>query len=217
MPTMSTARKERRLIMATIVGLTGGIASGKSTVSDLFKQAEIPVIDTDQIARKLLEQDEVVFETVVKTFGEDVLTPSKAINRNKLAQIIFYDDDKRQALNDIVHPKVKDRVFSEIDRLKADHDLIVVDVPLLFEAEFDKFMDHTVVVYAKRKDQISRLMSREGIDEAYAKQKVKSQMPLSQKKTLADYVIDNSKSILETRKCFDRLLKKLKATASKGA
>ncbi len=203
--------------MATIVGLTGGIASGKSTVADLFKGAGIPVIDTDQIARQLLNQDRDIFDKIVEAFGEDVLTPAKEINRNKIAQIIFYDDEKRQMLNDIVHPKVKDRVFIEIDRLKPDHDLIVVDVPLLFEAKFDQFMDHTIVVFAKRKDQVSRLMSREGIDEAYAKQKIKSQMPLSKKKELADFVIDNTRSILETRKCFDRLLKKLTATNQKGA
>jgi len=197
--------------MTLVVGLTGGIASGKSTVSKLFKDAGIPVIDTDAIARRLLEKDKEIYQDILDFFGEDVLTPAKEINRNKIAQIIFYDEEKRLKLNKIVHPKVKDTVFLKIDNLKAEgHTLIVVDVPLLFEAKFDAFMDKTIVVYARKKDQISRLVSREGIDEDYAKAKIKAQIPLSQKKEKADFVIDNSKNILETRKAFDKLLRTLK-------
>ncbi len=199
--------------MAKIVGLTGGIASGKSTVSNMFKDEGIPVIETDRIAKELVDDNKEVQKQIVDYFGEDVLTPSGEINRNKLAKEIFDDRKKREKINTIVHPKVKEVVFREIDHLKdKDHDLIVVDVPLLFEAEFDKFMDVTIVVYARQKDQISRLVSREGIDEEYAKKKIKSQIPLSKKKELADYVIDNSKSILETRKAFKRVLKKIKET-----
>ncbi len=197
--------------MALIVGLTGGIASGKSTVSKMFADEGIPVIDTDRIAKELMKEQEI-FDKIVETFGEEVLTPSKEINRNTLAKIIFRDENKRMQLNDIVHPKVKERVFSDIDHYEdMNHQMIVVDVPLLFEAKFDEFMDKTVVVYAKKKDQIGRLVSREGIDEDYAKQKIKAQMPLSKKKERADFVIDNSQSILETRKSFKRVLKKLES------
>lgn len=192
--------------MSIIVGLTGGIASGKSTISKMFKEKEVPVIDTDGIARNLLDNDESIYNAIVETFGEAVLTTDKKINRNKVAQIIFSDADKRQALNDIVHPKVKDIALREVSHYKEDdHKIIVVDVPLLFEASFDKVCDVTVVVYARKKDQVSRLVSREGIDEAYAKQKVNAQMPMAKKKSLADYVIDNSKSILETKKSFERV------------
>ncbi len=197
---------ERRYAMSIIVGLTGGIASGKSTISKMFKEKEVPVIDTDGIARNLLDNDESIYNAIVETFGEAVLTTDKKINRNKVAQIIFSDADKRQALNDIVHPKVKDIALREVSHYKEDdHKIIVVDVPLLFEASFDKVCDVTVVVYARKKDQVSRLVSREGIDEAYAKQKVNAQMPMAKKKSLADYVIDNSKSILETKKSFERV------------
>jgi len=198
--------------MALIVGLTGGIASGKSTIVKMFEDNKIPVIDTDDIARELLNSDEAIKATIIETFGEDILTPSKEINRNKLAKIIFSDKDQRQKLNDIVHPQVKDRVFKEIEHFKdLNHNIIVVDVPLLFEAGFDQFMDKTIVVYAKKKTQIERLIAREGIDEAYAKQKVNAQIPLSKKKEKADYCIDNSQSILQTAKSFQRILKKLEA------
>ncbi len=197
--------------MSLIVGLTGGIASGKSTISKMFKDENIPVIETDSISHALLKKDAEIFDAIVETFGEAVLTPSKAINRNVLGKMIFKDPKKREALNKIVHPKVKKRVHQEIDHFKKlDEAIIVVDVPLLFEVSFDQLMDKTVVVYAKKSDQIERLMSREGIDEAYAKQKIKAQMPLSKKKELADFCIDNSKSILETRKSFIRVLNKLK-------
>lgn len=199
--------------MSTIIGLTGGIASGKSTVSKMFQEREIPVIDTDQIAKSLLNKDTEVYKHILKTFGEDVLTPNQEINRNKLAQIIFNDHKKREKLNAIIHPKVKEIALYETAHLEdLKHPLIVLDVPLLFEAEFDAVCDVTIVVFARKKDQISRLVSREGIDESYAKQKINAQMPLSKKKTKADFVIDNSKSILETRKSFDRVLKEIKKT-----
>ncbi len=198
--------------MARIVGLTGGIASGKSTVSQMFKDQDIPVIDTDHIAHKLLDKDTEVFDQIVETFGEDVLTPSRKINRNVLGKIIFSDKEGRQKLNDIVHPKVKEHVLHEIDYyIDEGEEIIVMDVPLLFEAGFDTLCHDTVVVYSKQKDQVSRLVSRENITEDYARQKIKAQMPLSKKKELADFVIDNSKSILETRKCFDKVLRKIKS------
>ncbi len=199
--------------MSKIIGLTGGIASGKSTVSKMFKEREIPVIDTDQIAKTLLNEDKDIYKEILKTFGEDVLTPNQEINRNKLAQIIFKDKEKRKKLNAIIHPKVKEITLHETTHLKdLKQPLIVLDVPLLFEADFDSVCDVTIVVYARKKDQISRLLSREGIDEAYAKQKINAQMPLSKKKELADYIIDNSKSILETRKSFERVLKEIEKT-----
>lgn len=199
--------------MSKIIGLTGGIASGKSTVSKMFKEREIPVIDTDQIAKTLLNEDKDIYKEILKTFGEDVLTPNQEINRNKLAQIIFKDKEKRKKLNAIIHPKVKEITLHETTHLKdLKQPLIVLDVPLLFEADFDSVCDVTIVVYARKKDQISRLLSREGIGEAYAKQKINAQMPLSKKKELADYIIDNSKSILETRKSFERVLKEIEKT-----
>ena len=196
--------------MTKIIGLTGGIATGKSTVSTMFKNQGIPVIDADHIAKSLLEVGSETYHKLIDTFGECILATNKTINRKLLAKKMFNDTEARKKINTIIHPKVKVIIQGEIDTHKnLGHKHIVVDVPLLFESGFDKIVDVTIVVYARKKDQIARLMSRDKIDETYAKQKIKSQFPLSKKKELADYVIDNSKNILETKKAFKRLLKKL--------
>ncbi|MFH5881034.1 dephospho-CoA kinase [Liberiplasma polymorphum] len=197
--------------MAKIIGLTGGIATGKSTVTQMFKERNIPVIDSDKIAKTLLDKGQEAYQEILAEFGEEVLSTDTNINRNKLAKIIFNDEKKRKKLNEIVHPKVKKVIYTEIARLKTlEHDFIVVDVPLLFESEFDKICDITLLVFARRKDQVTRLMMRDHIDETYALQKIKSQFPLGKKKALADYVIDNSKSILETRKAFDKFISSIR-------
>jgi len=197
--------------MAKIIGLTGGIATGKSTVSNMFLEINIPVIDTDKIAKQLFVKGSETYEAVREAFGDEILTPSEEINRNILAKIIFSDEEKREMLNNIVHPKVKEHVFAEIKRLELQGEsFIVVDVPLLFESHFDTFMDYTVLVYAKRENQIARLISRDNIDETYALKKIKAQMPLSEKKKRADFVIDNSKSVLDTKRSFERCFKKIK-------
>jgi dephospho-CoA kinase len=197
--------------MTKIIGLTGGIATGKSTVSTMFKQADIPVIDADSIAKSLLDKNTIVYNDLLDFFGESILSTDKNINRNKLANKIFHDADLRQKVNAIVHPKVKTIMTKEIEHFNnLEIPWVVIDVPLLFETDFYKLADVTVLVYARQKDQIERLMLRDSIDETYAKQKIKTQFPLYKKKELADYVIDNSKSILETKKAFQRLLKKLK-------
>lgn len=198
--------------MTKIIGLTGGIATGKSTVTNMFIDRGVPVIDSDKIAKSLLDKGQEAYEEVLEAFGTDILSTDQTINRGKLAKLIFNHNDARLKLNEIVHPKVKKVIHSEIARLKTfDHPFIVVDVPLLFESEFDKFCDVTILVYARRKDQISRLTMRDHIDEAYAKQKIKAQFPLSKKKERADFVIDNSKSILETRKSFDKVINALRS------
>ena len=200
--------------MAKIIGLTGGIATGKSTVTNMFKERKIPVIDTDAIAKSLLQKDQDAYREIIESFGDAILSTDLTINRNKLAKIIFSDDEKREQLNQIVHPKVKKVVYTEIARLKTfEPEFIVIDVPLLFETGFDKICDLTVLVYARKKDQVSRLMMRDHIDESYALQKIKAQFPLSKKKALANYTIDNSKSVLETRKAFDRLIENLRGEA----
>lgn len=197
--------------MAKIIGLTGGIATGKSTVSNMFLDEDIPVIDTDEIAKNLFAKDSETYQEVLDAFGEEILTPSEEINRNKLAKIIFNNKEAREKLNKIVHPKVKERVFTEVKRFELEgQSLIVVDVPLLFESSFDEFMDFTILVYAKRENQIDRLKMRDNIDDSYALKKIKSQMPMTEKKKKADFVIDNSHSILSTKKRFKKCLDKIK-------
>jgi len=144
-----------------------------------------------------------------------VLATDNTINRNTLAKRIFGDDAARKTLNAIVHPKVIDRINTEVDHLrKLNHEFIVVDAPLLFEAGLDKSVDVTVFVYARQKDQLDRITARDGIDKVYALKKIKAQFPLSKKRELADYTIDNSKSILDTKRAFTRTLEAIKRKAA---
>lgn len=196
--------------MVTTIGLTGGIATGKSTVSKMFQQLNIPVIDTDKIAYDLLKKGTDAYHEIVQVFTEDLLLSDLEINRKKLGKIIYYDDEKRNILNSIVHPKVKTIVLGEIDRLKElGNTIIVVDVPLLFETDFFKIVDKTIVVYSSYEDQLKRLIDRDNITKEYAEQKISSQMSVAEKAKLADYVIDNSFSILETKKEFNKILQEL--------
>jgi dephospho-CoA kinase len=196
--------------MTKVVGLTGGIATGKSTVSKMFSESLIPVIDTDTIARDLLNKDTECYQEVVGYFGEEILFLNHEIDRKKLGKIIFHDEEKRQKLNDIVHPRVINIVLSEIEKHKGlGTKILVVDVPLLYESGFDQYMDDVIVVYTNKEMQKERLMSRDNINSDYADKKMNAQMSLEEKVKQADYVIDNSKSILETKKAFNKIVEEL--------
>lgn len=196
--------------MTLILGLTGGIASGKSTVAKMFVDRGIPVIDSDLIARNLLKKGTTTYYELLEHFSDDILLTNKEINRKNLGRIIFANSGKRKLLNDIVHPEVLKIVSADIEKYKkCDEKIIVIDVPLLFETDFHQFVDKTVVVYASYNEQISRLISRDVIDKEYAQMKINAQMPLSEKVDLADYVINNSFSILQTKKEFNKILDEL--------
>ena len=200
--------------MTLIVGLTGGIATGKSTVSQMFKSVDIPVIETDVISKDMLIKGSEGYEEVINHFSSSILLTNKEINRKKLATIVFGNPQKRAQLNDIVHPRVKSMVKTEIQKHKElGTKIIVIDVPLLFETDFIDLVDRTIVVYTPFKKQKERLMERERIDKIYAEMKISSQMPLNRKVDLADYVIDNSTSILETRLEFNKVLEELEVLA----
>lgn len=193
-----------------IIGLTGGIATGKSTVAKMFSEAKIPLIDTDLIAKELLNKNAKGYQEVVDYFTEDILYNNKEINRKKLARIIFTNSKKRAKLNNIVHPKVKDTVLSEIERYRnLNQETLVLDVPLLYESGFDSIVDDVVVVFTTKELQIERLMDRDQITDEYAKIKIDAQMDLDEKVGRATYVIDNSASILETKKQFNKTLEEI--------
>lgn len=200
--------------MSLIVGLTGGIATGKSTVATFFKDANIPVIETDPIAKSVMVKGSDVYNAVLETFGEQVLLSNQEINRKALGQLIFADETAREKLNAIVHPAVKSIMLKEIEKCELEgKKLIVVDVPLLFEAGFDAHVDVSLVVCTEEDVQLKRLMDRDGIEKGYALKKIKAQMPLALKKEKADYVLDNSASILSTKKAFSDILEALKERA----
>ena len=196
--------------MPLIIGLTGGIATGKSTVAKMFLNEKIPVIDTDLISKELLKKDTEAYFEIIEMCENDILLTNKDINRKKLARAIFEDDAKRERLNKIVHPKVMSIAISEIKQLTLlGSKIIVVDVPLLFETDFIDLVDKTVTVFTDKKQQLERLVSRDKIAEIYAILKIQSQMSLDEKVKRSDYTIDNSKSILSTKKQFNDLLRKL--------
>ncbi len=197
--------------MTRIIGLSGGIATGKSTLAQMFKEEKIPVIDADVLAKRLLEKGEEGYRAVVDYLGERILAPDGTICRRKLADLIFTDATVRRGVNERIHPKVIDIIHAEISAYKAyNPPFIVVDVPLLFESGFSESCDTTVLVSTDRETQIERLMRRDGIDRDYAETKIDTQMPLEEKKKLADHVIDNSRNILDTKKSFKKLMETLK-------
>ncbi len=196
--------------MTFILGLTGGIATGKSTVAKMFKDKGIPLIDTDLIARNLLKKGTETYDEIIKFFSKDILLTNNEINRKKLGRIIFANIQKRKKLNDIVHPMVKIIVDNEIEKhQELGTRMLVIDVPLLFETDYHKIVNKTIVVYTKPEEQLSRLTSRDVITKEYAQMKINAQMPLNEKVDLADYVINNSYSILNTKRDFIKILEDL--------
>jgi dephospho-CoA kinase len=184
-----------------VIGLTGGIATGKSTVSDMFRQFKIPVVDTDEIAKNLMEIGTPTYQEVVDEFGKEYTLPSGHLNRKKLGALIFNNDIERLKLNNIVHPKVRMRCMEAIQSHSLGNtDAIVLDVPLLFESNFDDLCDLIICVSVDRDTQLERLMKRDDIDEETALNKMRAQMNLKRKEALSDIVIDNSGTILDTKK-----------------
>ncbi|WP_337018094.1 dephospho-CoA kinase [Oceanobacillus massiliensis] len=194
--------------MSLVIGLTGSIASGKSTVSQMFDDYSIPVVDADKLAREVVEPGQTAYKQVVDTFGETILREDKSLNRPALGQIIFADESKRKLLNGIVHPAIRERMLERRDfYLNAGVKCVVLDIPLLFESELSHFADRTIVVSVDETVQLKRLMERDNYTEKEAWQRIRSQMPLEEKVRMADAVIDNNGSIKESRSQLEVLLK----------
>lgn len=186
--------------MSLVIGLTGGIASGKSTVSAMFTDMGITVIDADIEARLAVEPGEKAYNDIVSHFGTEILEESGAINRQKLGAIIFNNEEKRLLLNSIVHPAVRERMAQKREKAEAaDEKAIVMDIPLLFESKLTGLVEKTIVVYVDEYTQLARLMDRNGFSEAEAQSRINSQMPLQDKVELADAVINNNGSIEKSR------------------
>jgi dephospho-CoA kinase len=198
--------------MTLVVGLTGGIASGKSTVADMIKQKEIEVIDADIEARKAVEIGETAYVQIVTYFGEEILNDNRTINRAKLGEIIFNDIQKRQKLNEIVHPEVRRRMNDKKEAaiLRGDK-VVVLDIPLLFESGLAHMVELVLLVYVEEEVQLHRLMSRNQLTREEALARIRSQMPITEKVQLADKVINNNGTIEQTQKQLNDLLTEWKA------
>ena len=175
-----------------VIGITGSIGSGKSTVSSHLKQMGYQVIDCDKISHMMLLKNRKGYKQVLNEFGTMILDEEAHIDRKKLGAIIFNDTSKREKLNQILHPLIKEKVKSEIE--KSSDTLVFMDCPLLFETDFHMLCDFSLVVYVDYDSQIRRIMKRDGIDFPTAIRKINAQMPMEEKIKKADLVIDNSHS-----------------------
>ncbi|KAI3425510.1 uncharacterized protein J3R85_010249 [Psidium guajava] len=190
-----------------IVGLTGGIASGKSTVSNHFKAHGVPVVDADIVARDVLKKGTGGWKKVVAAFGEEILQADGEVDRPKLGQFVFSDPTKRQVLNRLLAPYISSGIFREILKLWLEgHKVIVLDIPLLFEAKMDKWTKPIVVVWVDPETQFRRLMARDRTNEEDARNRINAQMPLDLKRSKADIVIDNTGSLEDLNEQFQKVL-----------
>lgn len=194
------------------IAITGTIASGKSVLSAYLLGWDYAVIDADDIARELVEPESDVLNAIKEAFSDDVIKPDATLDREKLASIIFKDENKREVLNRIMHPAIAKAISAMIRDKKG---VIFFEIPLLFEnretlAENGLTFDEIWLVDADEKVRIKRLMERDQIDEAYAKEKINSQMPSKEKRRLADKVFDNSKDLLHLYKQVDQAMEALR-------
>ncbi len=176
------------------VGLTGGIASGKNLVATVFSSLGAHVIDADKIVHELLEPGQQAWEEVLAYFGNDIMLPDKTIDRRKLGEIVFCDPGKRAWLNNCLHPKVFEAYSAQIRHMaeRQPDAIVVFNAALLIETGYHRKMDKVVVVYASEQDQLMRLKERDHFTDEQALARIRSQMPLSEKRAQADYEIDNT-------------------------
>ena len=180
-------------------GLTGGIATGKSSVCSIFKSFEIPVIDADILARDIVRPGEYWWLSVVQSFGDGILLSDGNIDREKLGRIIFSDKTARDKLDNSLHPLIIKKLLKDAEKLKKSMagSLIIADVPLLIESGMHKYFDKIILVYSERETQICRLIKRNNLTTEDAKKRVNSQMPIEQKRKFADFIIDNCGSFVD--------------------
>lgn len=186
--------------LTKILGLTGGIASGKSTVSNYFKSINVPLIDADVVAHDVMSAGEPVVFEIAETFGDEYILENGEVDRTKLGDLVFANPDQRRLLNDIVQDEIRQEINHRKEiALADDPDLIVLDIPLLFEGGYDKQVDLVMVVYVDGPTQKKRLLKRNtDLNEEDAENRIKSQMPLDMKAEKADVIIDNNGTVEET-------------------
>ncbi len=197
-----------------VVGLTGGIASGKSTVSRFLREAGIPVICADELARKAVEQGSPGLEEIRRVFGDEVLDTDGNLDRKAVGKIVFNDEAKRKALESVIHPQVAKEERRILAELEGQGNLIaVVDVPLLYETGWQSHFDLVVVVYVPRNTQEERLTDRDRISREEAAARIGAQMPIQEKKEMADRIVDNTGDLAHTYAQVQRLLEELRTLA----
>jgi dephospho-CoA kinase len=185
-----------------IAGLTGGIASGKSTVSGFFADAGARIIDADEIARAVVRRGSPAYNEIIDFFGDSILLPDGEIDRKRLGDIIFNDPGKKARLDAIVHPRVYKRSQALIAQIAArtPEAVVILDIPLLLEAGMETGLQEVIVVYVPESLQLKRLMNRDSLDRQAAMARIHSQIPIEEKRGRASIVIDNSGSLADSRR-----------------
>lgn len=192
------------------LGLTGGIATGKTTISNYLKTKGIPVLDADEYARKVVEPGTPGLTDIVNTFGKQVLQSDGSLNRKLLGQIIFNDMTARQKLNDITHPRIQQMMTDELQKLaKGKTPLVILDIPLLLENHNIAGADSIMIVTVPESIQLNRLMQRNNLTKEEAQRRIDAQMPLSEKEKLADFIVDNSGTIANTLTQVDKVIQNI--------
>lgn len=201
-----TSRKRRGIV----AGLTGGIASGKSSVARMFGELGAAVISADEIAREIVEPGMPASQDIRASFGDDVFLPDGTLDRQRLGAIVFRDEAKRRLLERITHPRIRETMRRRIDEAAAAGLPVIAEIPLLFESEASMaLVDVVIVVYVSPDVQLSRLMARDGLSEADARARMDAQLPMAEKVMRADYVIDNVGDPERTRQQVVRIWQEL--------
>jgi len=182
-----------------IIGLTGSIASGKSTIANMLKEMGLPIVDADLVARQVVEVGSPTLAKIAEVFGEDVLLPSGEMDRAKVGALIFNDEQKRLQLNSIIHPAIRAEMIRQRDAYVAEEKHVVMDIPLLFESNLQHFVEKILVVTVSPEVQLQRLMARNGLSKEEAQARISSQLPLKEKEDGADAVIYNNGTIDESK------------------
>lgn len=195
-----------------IIGLTGGIATGKSTVSALLRKKGALLIDADVIAREVMLPGHPVLSEVVQHFGQAILLPDGQLNRKKLGEIIFNEPGEREKLNQITHPAIRQEMWDRMHSLSKEYPsgLIVVDIPLLYESGLQTMFEQVLVVYTPRSVQLQRLMERNQLIMQEAESRLNAQMDIEEKKHRAHLLIDNSGTLSDTEQQVDELCQRLR-------
>jgi len=195
-------------MLTLVIGLTGSIATGKSTISNLFKDWGFPVVDADQIARDVVEPGKVAYENIVAYFGHSILNDDLTIDRQQLGAIVFNDEKEREKLNGFIHPEIRKEMLKQRDHyVQQGVSAVIFDIPLLFESKLFSYVEKVLVVYVEPEIQLERLMKRDGSSEEEALKRIHSQIPITEKREKADAVVNNSGTIEESEQQLRSILK----------
>ena len=204
-------RKNKKKHPLPLVGITGGIGSGKSLLAEMFKKFGAFVIDADKIGKEVLEKDKKVFIEILKHFGENVLENDKKIDRKKLAEVVFTNHERLKELNSIIHPPmirlIEKRMRNEFKLNRSP--MVVVDAALIFEAKVENRFDYIINLYSDFENQIKRLSTRDGMSVEEIKKRMKSQISTEVKKSKSHYNIENNGTVEDLKKCGNTIFNKI--------